>query len=537
VSSVERATVGLPNSSGRLRSRIAVAASLPHRLSLPGLLYAVLIAAALASIVAFLVVAGFRLSYPYPLQVTEQPVFREMVGILRGQPLYVAPTLQHIPLIYGPVYFYVSAGVALLTGASLLPLRLVSCVASIGSLVLVGRLVQRETGSLGAGVVAAGLLAATYPLADTALDLGRVDALFVFLLLAGLYVSRLETLRVRPRWVVLLGSGCLIGLAGMTKLPTAAAPIALALFLYLLVTVRARALAFVVGCIVPVMAIALVLRVQSGPWPTWYFWNLPSMHEVRENFLNRLWYTDLLPRFTLPLLLGPAFVIGRWLRHDRGPALFYGLASLGLIGLAWASRSNPGGSTNVLLPAHALMAILLGLGLNETLRQIGDTSARAIAFRAYVLGLCCVQFALIAYNPRPLVPYRSDQWADDRLAARLASLPGEIFAPDLDGYLVGSANAEQPHLAALGELEGFYGGRMTPEGVRWHAELDAALKEHRFSYVVVGEAEGDCCLKKSLLDNGYLDAGPLFGPDDDFFRWKTPTGHTPEEHVYAAPGE
>jgi hypothetical protein len=320
----------------------------------------------------------------------------------------------------------------------------------------------------------------------------------------------------------------------MTKLPTAAAPVALALILYLLATVRGQVLLFVAGFIVPIVGILVLLRLQSGPWPTWYLWDLPRMHEVRENLLARFWFMDLLPRLTLPLLLGPVFVIGRMLSGDRRPLLFYGLAALGLIGVSWASRSNPGGSTNVLLPAYALAAVLLGLGVHEMRRQIGSASGRARTFQAYVVGLCVVQFALIAYNPRPLVPYRSDQWADDRLAARLASLPGKIFAPDLGGYLSASGNGEQPHIGAVGELEGFYGGPMKPEGSRWHAELNDALKQHAFTYVVLLETEPDCCLKKSVLDSGYVDAGPLFAPDDDFFRWKTTFGHTPEAHLYAA---
>jgi hypothetical protein len=410
----------------------------------------------------------------------------------------------------------------------------VSLLASIGSLLLIGRLVQRETGSLRAGIVAAGLLAATYPMADTALDLGREDALFVFLLNAGLYVAWAETRRVRPRWLVLLASGCLIGLAGMTKLPTAAAPVALALVLYLAATVRVRLLAFVLGVVVPILAMLVLLRLQSGPWPTWYLWDLPRMHEVRGNFLDRFWFSDYLPRLTLPLLLGPVFVIGRAQRGDRRTLLFYGLVALGLIGLAWASRSNPGGATNVLLPAFVLAAILFGLGLDETLRQIDGTSARAVAFRCYAVGLCLVQLALLAYNPRPLVPYRSDQWADDRLAARLAALPGAIFAPDLGGYVVAADKGEQPHLAAVGELQGAYGGPGTPEGTRWLSDLKEALKQRRFRYVVLNEL--DCCLKQPVLDSGYVDAGPLFGADDDFFRWRTPTGHTPDEHLYAAPG-
>lgn len=513
-----------------------IAGLLPRSTSLPRLLYALLIAGATWYIASFVVVALFRLSYPFPLEITEGAVLRGVERVLHGEALYVAPTLEHVPYIYGPVYFYVSAFVALLTGLSYLPLRLVSLAASIGSLTLVGRLVHRETGSVGAGVVAAGLLAATYPLAQTALDSGRVDALFVFFLLAGLYLARTETWHARPRWFVLAASGWLIALAGLTKIPTGAAPVALALILYLLATARGRVMAFVVGFVVPLAAVVLVLRAQSGPWPTWYLWDLPRQHEIRVNLLDRFWFLDLLPRFTLPLLLGPVFVLQSAMGRDRRPALFYGLTTLALIGLSWASRASSGGAINVLLPADVLVALLLGLGLHETLCQLGGASVRARAFQSYVLGVCIVQFALIAYNPRLTVPYLSDQWADERLAARLAELPGPIFAPDLDGYLRTSDKAEQPHNGAVEEITAGYGGIITDEGLRWRAELAIALREHRFRSIVLAEVQEECCgLRTLVLASGYIDAGPLFPLGDDFFRFKTTHGHTPEEHMYVAP--
>ncbi|MGI9149871.1 MAG: ArnT family glycosyltransferase [Chloroflexota bacterium] len=516
-----------------------IARWLPRTTSLPGLLYAVLIASAACYLVAFVVVAVLRLSYPFPLEITEGAVLRGVERVLHGQALYVPPTLEHVPYIYGPVYFYLSAAVASATGASYLPLRLVSLAASMGSLALIARLVQRETGSSAAGVVAAGLLAATFPLAQTSLDLGRVDAVFVFFLVAGVYLARAGSQPARSSWFMAAASGCCIALAGLTKVPMGAAPVALALGLYVLVTGRGQVLGFVLGLVLPLAAVVLLLRAQSGPWPTWYLWDLPRQHEIRESLLGRFWFTDVLPRFSLPLLLGPVYVLCRGLDRDWRPLLLYGLTSLSFIGLAWPSRASSGGALNVLLPAFALMALLLGLGFHATLGQIGRASARAQAFRGYVLGACIVQFALLAYNPRLTVPYLSDQWADERLVARLADLPGPVFAPDLDGYLRGSSRpdtGEQPHNGAVEEIMGGYGGSITEEGLRWRAELTNAFSQHRFRSIVLFEVEDECCgLRKPVLASGYRDAGPLFAAGDDFFRWKTTHGHTPEVHLYVAP--
>jgi 4-amino-4-deoxy-L-arabinose transferase-like glycosyltransferase len=445
---------------------------------------------------------------------TEAASLETVKRIQRGEPLYAAPTLQHIPMIYGPVYFYFAAAIASVVGPSYLPLRLVSLVASAGSLTLVAFLVKYETGSRAAGLVGAGLLAMTYPLAETALDLGRVDALFVFFLLAGLTLARTQT-----SWIALAGSGVCLGLAGLTKLPLGAAPVALAILVYLTLTVRARAIAFASGAIVTVALIVLALRLQSGPWPTWYIWDLPRQHAINDHgdLGARFWFLDILPRLTFPLLIGPVFLLSRALIDDKRPLLFYTPVSISLVGIAWASRTNSGGATNVLLPAHAIIAVFLGLGLHAALHELDRGSTRARALQAYILGVCIVQFALIAYNPRLLVPFRSEQWAAERLSTTLANLRGALLAPDLDGYLLASDKGEQPHMGAAGELMGEYGGRLTAEGQTWRDELAVALREQRYSHVVLSEP---CCTVKDALDrNGYVSAGPLFPPDDDYWRW------------------
>jgi hypothetical protein len=346
-------------------------------------------------------------------------------------------------------------------------------------MLLIARLVHRETSSFGAPAIAAGLLAACYPFSGTSLDLGRVDALFTFFLLGGVAVAYSETLRSPRRWYVFAASGCLIGLAGLSKVPSAAALVTLAVVLYLVATARGGVLAYLGGLVITIVAVVFLLRVQSGPWPTWYLWDLPSAHDVEEKFLGRMWFGDLTPRMTLPLLLGPVFVLAHALRRNRRPVLFYGLVMPALLGVSWASRSNAGAALNVLIPAFSVLAILLGLGVHATLRQIGGESVRARAFQAYVLAVCIAQFLLLAYNPRLVVPYRSEQWAAERLAARVLALPGEIFAPGLAGYLLGSEKADQPYPSALGELTGAYGGPRNPEGVRWFAALREALAQRR----------------------------------------------------------
>jgi hypothetical protein len=136
-----------------------------------------------------------------------------------------------------------------------------------------------------------------------------------------------------------------------------------------------------------------------------------------------------------------------------------------------------------------------------------------------------IRTVILAYNPRRLVPYRSEQWAAERLTSTLTSLPGELFAPDLDAYVMGSDKGEQPPLGAVEELMGGYGGVITDAGLRWRDDLEAALGQQRYAYVVPNDL---CCDVEVMLSrDGYSLVGSLFPPGDDYWLWTTNIGRTP----------
>src|SRR5579862_6252659 len=173
------------------------------------------LAAALAGLVAigaYLFVALSRLDYPFALEALEGNSLVEVHRILAGQPLYSAPSVGYVPDGYPPLYFYVSAAVARVLGASYLTLRLVSLASSLACFALLARLVQRETGSIAAGAGAAGVFAATYFAAGDWLDIGRVDSLFLALSIGALYAVR--WMRRTPGAV---GAGILLAAAALTK--------------------------------------------------------------------------------------------------------------------------------------------------------------------------------------------------------------------------------------------------------------------------------------------------------------------------------
>ena len=212
-------------------------------------------ASLVAYVVALAAISLARIVYPYPLDDLEPVALAEVQRILQGQPIYAPPTLEYVPLIYGPVYFYLSAAVATLTGPGFASLRVVATLASAGMIALAGLFVRRETGSLAAALVAAGLLAASFPLVNGAMSVGRTDSTCLVFLLAALYLVRTASLAPRTRWWTVAASGFLAGLALLTK--QSSTPVVVALVVYL-------------GCVAPrqvvpfVVAMCLTVAVPVG---------------------------------------------------------------------------------------------------------------------------------------------------------------------------------------------------------------------------------------------------------------------------------
>ena len=130
------------------------------------------------------------LGYPFELEWLEGGEVEIVNRVVHGQAIYVAPSLHYVPYPYPPLFIWVSAAFAKVLGVGFLAPRLVSFLASLGVLALLWQLVRRETGDAVAGLVAAGLFAATYQASGAYFDLARVDSLFLVLLLAAIAVAR-----------------------------------------------------------------------------------------------------------------------------------------------------------------------------------------------------------------------------------------------------------------------------------------------------------------------------------------------------------
>jgi Dolichyl-phosphate-mannose-protein mannosyltransferase len=404
----------------------------PHCWNVPGAARLAAALLGLAVIAVYLVVALGRLTYPFTIEWLESNSLVEVHRILAGQPLYAAPSAGYVPDGYPPLYFAVSAAVARVLGVSYLPLRLVSLVSSLICFALLARLVQRETGNAGAGIAAAGVLAATYFASGTWFDVGRVDSLFLALSVAALYTARWMR---GTRGAV--AAGLLLAAAFLTKQTGLAEGVAV---LAALASGSRRRLAVPAALTyAAILGIStFVLGLASHGWYAYYVFGQMSEHALNYAALGQFWTSFLLPTLGIACC---ALVLGA----RRTPLVLLG-GCAALVVEGYAALVHSGGTGNDLLPAYLAVALLAGLAMGgQPGVLVGDCVDRLARSRianwrpgrtgrwaaAAAGGLVIAQMGMLVsgFQPGRAIPSSADRVVGRRLIAGVRALGGTVAVP------------------------------------------------------------------------------------------------------------
>jgi 4-amino-4-deoxy-L-arabinose transferase-like glycosyltransferase len=391
--------------------------------------------------------------------------------VAAGQALYVKPTMEYVPFIYTPLWFYVAAGFAKVLGVGLFSARLVSVLASIGVMGLVAAFVRREGGGRLPALLAAGLYAGTYKLASALGDLARVDSLSVLLLVAGLHALRFgRSDRAR------VAAAALFALAFFTKqsLLVAFVPVAA----YAVLAEPRTGLVFAAAGSAFISVGSAALNALHGGWFLYFVYWIPHRHPWVPHVWTTYWTDDLMaPLGTSMLLALYHLVLGRCERRGLYAAAFGGVLAAG-----WLGRLHSGGWSNVIMPAFAVLAILFGLAVAAGLEAAARRPERRARTEAFVLGLAAIQLATAAYDPLPFVPAQKDAEAWRDFLRTVGDVKGDVYLP-AHGYMAELAGKQgYAHEMAVQDVVGVGGGR---PGADLRDEIKRALAERRFAAVIV----------------------------------------------------
>jgi 4-amino-4-deoxy-L-arabinose transferase-like glycosyltransferase len=461
-----------------------------------------LVGAGMIFILAYVLTALARISYPYELEAMEGGMVDHVLQILGGGKLYGPPSIHFVPYAYPPLYYYLAAALSRVLPVGFFPLRLISFSASLGILALIFLFVLRETRDRWWALAAVSLFAATYKLSDAWLDLARIDSLFLLLILLFAYLVRFH-----PTRMAYAAAALVLLLAMLTK--QSALLIAMPILAYA-VWFEKPNWPWLLGPATALVGGSLwLLNALHHGWYKYYIFDLTGqrwMEKVIGRRIAGFWTDDMLKPLAVAALLFLAFLFSEAGAEKKKRLFFYLAFAGGMIGTAWFSRLEYGAYGNALLSAHALLAIGFGLALARFWQVPGSTAAAAFPRQnLFLLVVGLVQFTLLAYNPLLFVPNAADRKAGDHLVETLAGIPGDVMVPG-HGFLPYLAGKPRyAHEVAVKNLTRIDRG---PVREKLEKEFNDAIAARRFSALILDKHDW----LKPLLRRNYEFSAVLF-PD------------------------
>ncbi len=418
------------------------------------------------AILAYIVTACLRLSYPYELEWQEGGMLQMLQRLTSGAGMYVEPDLAYSAFPYPPLFFVTVWPFAEAFGESFFALRIVSLLSSLVCMFLLFELGKERAGSR-AGLLCAGMFAATWRFAGAWLDVGRVDSLFLALtLLAFVAISRSKGVRS-----VAIAAGIFF-LAFLTKQSALGVAAVLVFPLYRKHGVRA-ALIFVGILAALVAGSTWAGDVMTDGWYSWYTFELLAGHGFDSGAIGGFW-VDLVRNLGVAIVVG---VLGAIVAPKDERAPFDLAFAMGLILIAWLARAHVGGYDNSFLPACVAISLYAGVGLSHAFHGGG----RWVPVAAAAL---LAQFILLAYDPRAQIPSAEAEAAGDKIIERLRRIDGPVFIP-YHGYL-GERAGKGSSIHAMAVIDLLQGADVEAAGA-FVQKLRGALGERSYSALVLDD--------------------------------------------------
>jgi hypothetical protein len=463
-------------------------------------LQGILLVCALGCVLTYIGCSFLRIGYPFQLEWQEGGVLHHVERVVSGHSLYVEPSLDFVPFIYTPFYYYVAAFTAKILGLGLPQLRLVSFLSSLGCLVLIFAIIRRKTGRWAPGVLAVGLFAGASPLGGAWLDIARVDSLFLLLLLSVFYIVYFKVSRTAYAL-----AGMLFCLGFFTKQATVFAYLPLAI---LSVVMGGRtALVFILTSLITTTLGFLIINSATDGWFAFYTVALPSSHPWEFGFVSVTWIRGLLLPLGGAVAIGVVFLVYQFRSASRRDSWACLLLTLGLLAPTLFSGIHSGAYRNVLLPAAGAIAILFGLAAASAFEQNNsgrEKRPHSAAVVFFVLSVLQFSWLALTYNPGSQIPTDDDRRAGETLVSSLKQIKGEVLIPR-HGYLARYAGKKiLAHEMAMNDL--FRGGNHNFKSAL-AAEISQSIKEKRFSAIIVDynwlrpDIERSYLFEKRLFEN------------------------------------
>jgi len=386
-----------------------------------------------AYVLLFLFAAMLRLMYPYEVEWNEGAVLDHAIRVLQGKPIYASPSLDFSAFVYTPIYYYLTALVMKIGGVGLWSGRLISILSTLGTAIIAGRIVHRETASSVLTFTSFALYIAFYHVTGFFYDIVRMDALALLLVAVSIYAAMYS----RRGYLV---TASFAALAYFTKQQMFFIVPAIAIGLAF--RDKKQAMWFSIVSVTLIFMGTVMLNWETSGWYRFYTMTIPGIKATKDfSWITALeffpkWVFSTLGMFTLVPLVGIA-MLGKKSLQGHWPIL-WAASVMALISSA-LSIGNFGGYQNVLM-----------------------------------------------YNPlgeKMLFASARQQQAGDEFIAKLKSIQGEVWIP-FHGY-INTLAEKTAHVHYMAMNDALVPNDTT--SARFQHEIDSSLAAHRFSAIILDE--------------------------------------------------
>ena len=436
-----------------------------------------LFAISLVPLLLFVFVVSQRVHLPFDWEWGEGAGINQIYQHLSGGKLYAAPSLEFTPLVYTPLYYWISSLFSRLGVPILLAARILSLASSFGSAGVLAWLIYRASRNPIASWLSGALYLACFALSEGYYDLVRVDSLYILCLLVSFLV--LMESRRYPGKVI---AGLLIAVGFYIK--QSALIVFIPLLIYLAIKKWKAYWPFHLATVLGVIAPLPIFNFLSEGWFKYYIFDLPKEHGYSIISSVNFWIGDLVGPLGIAIGFGLAYCViawerrpGRRTRHSsagieeqdknkirRDNLSLFVLFVIGAIGTAWITRSSNGGGANNAMSAYAAIALMFGLGFDAVMTKINEIANADRNYYILLSGLVALQFIGLIYNPFHFLPTKSELDANQAVVEYLDEIEGNIFIPYRSHLAIQAGKEPSIHVVNLFELTGYFKGDVLPEG-------------------------------------------------------------------------
>ncbi len=378
-------------------------------------------------------VAFSRIAYPFSLEWLEANTFLHVLRVLQHKPIYSPPSYDFIPLLYTPFYYYIVAAFAEFTGQIMFSMRLVSILASLLVFVVIYALCRvRQIPPL-VSIGAVGLFAASYAVTGYWFDIGKMDSLFLALLLTGYLLAIVRTKRDNAVGVL---AGFVVFLSFATKQQ---ALLAIPFLLFHLILERRwmKTLWLGISFMVSGIVFVVTMNIVTKGWFWFYVYEVPSAHPISWKMVTRdFWTLYIFPKYPwliMVILIAAIVLLTKRNRNDiLNHSAFVFTFFLPLSVMSVFSMAHQWGWINNLLPMVVALSVIGAEAYQQVATAVNPSHNKAwihMGLYSLVSVLMIFQFIMLRYDFRTQIPTSTTLESGYKILGILRNSKSPVFIP------------------------------------------------------------------------------------------------------------